>query len=44
MVKYVVKNRFPQNPGSGSFILVCRGPSKWFGSFGQEVSVHDIPS
>ena len=44
MVKYVVKNRFPQNPGSGSLILVCRGPSKWFDSFCREATACGIPS
>ena len=44
MVKYVVKNRFPQNPGSGSFILVCRGPSKWFDNCVREATACGIPS
>ena len=43
MVKYVVKNRFPQNPESGSLIPAYRDPSKWFDIFGREAAACGIP-
>lgn len=44
MVKYVVKNRFPQNPGSGFLIPVYRDPSKGFDNCVREATACGIPS
>ena len=34
----------PEIPGSGSIILACRDPSRWFGNSDRETAACGIPS